>query len=535
MPRLFELGPSPDLGAVTQSKTAAARGGSPSASAAASDKARPPRPLDALTQQPSSGIHALAEQGTATQGGPLPYLDKIQRAFGRHRIGEVVAHTDSTAAQAARGMGARAFTFQNHVAFGGAPDLHTAAHEAAHVVQQQAGVHLAGGVGAENDVYEQHADDVADLVVMGMSAEPLLDHYVSHGAQGGRDSSAVQRKVFIKNTQQPLDPTTGLTNYRRKTKTRRGQSIRQLIQDDESYYFDSKTEMSDFAAGSAPNIGYLEREQQWIRLPEQLTVIGEDHGETTTAHLAAATECTRYKYEGFTAQPEGHVNDNLRAARQQRSDQVAADSGMSTMPTVDNEGESFFPKLLRMLDEVNIGPNRLTLNDFGRRAFRWSILYAQRAQRTPINYFYRRNQGILDQAAGELAPNSGIANLIFNANDSNRRIARQFYQVIANTCRQKIAEERASLGNTATNFSQHWDGTASRRYGAGKEMANEADDARDLSMYHHILQAQQAGFLLYGLGNNHRLRMSALLTHDGIEHKTMAAFLADQRRRYPQV
>jgi hypothetical protein len=35
----------------------------------------------------------------------------------------------------------------NHVAFKGAPNLHTAAHEAAHVVQQRGGVQLKGGVG----------------------------------------------------------------------------------------------------------------------------------------------------------------------------------------------------------------------------------------------------------------------------------------------------------------------------------------------------------------------------------------------------
>jgi hypothetical protein len=43
------------------------------------------------------------------------------------------------------------------------------------VVQQRAGVHLAGGVGQEGDPYEQHADAVAQRVVAGQSAEDLLD------------------------------------------------------------------------------------------------------------------------------------------------------------------------------------------------------------------------------------------------------------------------------------------------------------------------------------------------------------------------
>lgn len=71
-------------------------------------------------------------------------------------------------------MGARAYAMGNHVAFGIQPDLHTAAHEAAHVVQQRAGVSLSGGVGQAGDAYERHADAVDDRVVAGESAEALL-------------------------------------------------------------------------------------------------------------------------------------------------------------------------------------------------------------------------------------------------------------------------------------------------------------------------------------------------------------------------
>ena len=134
-------------------------------------------------------VHALAAAGTAGGGGRLPFADQIQAAFGPHDISGVVAHTDAAAAAAATGMGATAFATGDHVAFAGTPDLHTAAHEAAHVVQQRAGVHLKGGVGEVGDVYEQHADAVADAVVRGESAVQLLSVGV-----GGGTSSAVQRK-----------------------------------------------------------------------------------------------------------------------------------------------------------------------------------------------------------------------------------------------------------------------------------------------------------------------------------------------------
>ena len=50
------------------------------------------------------------------------------------------------------------------IAFASAPSLHTAAHEAAHVVQQRAGVSLSGGIGKEDDQYEKNADAIADRV-----------------------------------------------------------------------------------------------------------------------------------------------------------------------------------------------------------------------------------------------------------------------------------------------------------------------------------------------------------------------------------
>ena len=75
-------------------------------------------------------------------------------------------------------LGAHAYSSNGRVAFADTPDLYTQAHEAAHAVQQTAlrnGLQLKGGVGAEGDKYEQHADMVANAVVQGKSAETILD------------------------------------------------------------------------------------------------------------------------------------------------------------------------------------------------------------------------------------------------------------------------------------------------------------------------------------------------------------------------
>jgi hypothetical protein len=120
-------------------------------------------------------IHQVARLGTSGTGGALPHLDTIQKSFGRHDLTGVVTHTDDSASTGAQAMGASAFTFGNHIAFDGPPSLSRAAHEAAHVVQQRGGVQLAGGIGRAGDPYEKHAEEVADLVVRGQSAEALLD------------------------------------------------------------------------------------------------------------------------------------------------------------------------------------------------------------------------------------------------------------------------------------------------------------------------------------------------------------------------
>lgn len=135
-------------------------------------------------------IHSLASNGVQGSGNKLPFYDQIQASFGRHDISHIQAHTGAHAEGATRAMGAQAYATGNQIAFGGTPDLHTAAHEAAHVIQQQQGVQLKGGVGASGDHYEQNADTVADRVVQGKSAEDLLGSPSSAKAEG----AAVQLK-----------------------------------------------------------------------------------------------------------------------------------------------------------------------------------------------------------------------------------------------------------------------------------------------------------------------------------------------------
>src|SRR4051794_3965245 len=48
----------------------------------------------------SAQVHEAAKRGTSGASGPLPFLDTIQRSFGRHDVSGVAAHTDRAAASA---------------------------------------------------------------------------------------------------------------------------------------------------------------------------------------------------------------------------------------------------------------------------------------------------------------------------------------------------------------------------------------------------------------------------------------------------
>lgn len=134
-------------------------------------------------------VHTHAAQGVSGAGEALPFAGEMQAAFGAHDVSGVDAHVGGHAQAASAAIGADAYAMGESVAFAAAPDLHTAAHEAAHVVQQRQGVSLTGGVGQAGDAYEQHADQVADAVVAGQSAEALLGEV---GAGDG-GAAAMQR------------------------------------------------------------------------------------------------------------------------------------------------------------------------------------------------------------------------------------------------------------------------------------------------------------------------------------------------------
>jgi Domain of unknown function (DUF4157) len=103
----------------------------------------------------------------AREPAPFPHREVIERSFG-HAV-PAHAHIGPRAAEASRAQGAEAFAERGEVAFASrSPELHTAAHEAAHVLQE-----TVGAAGAPKDL-EAHAEQAAALVTAGRSAAHLF-------------------------------------------------------------------------------------------------------------------------------------------------------------------------------------------------------------------------------------------------------------------------------------------------------------------------------------------------------------------------
>lgn len=117
--------------------------------------------------------HGAAEAGVRGATADFPHHRTIEALFGRPITAR--AALGGAAASACNELGANAYTRGDQVAFADAnPDLHLAAHEAAHTLQQRQGVRLTGGFGQAGDHYERVADEAADRVTRGESAADLF-------------------------------------------------------------------------------------------------------------------------------------------------------------------------------------------------------------------------------------------------------------------------------------------------------------------------------------------------------------------------
>lgn len=233
-------------------------------------------------------ISALAKEGIQGTGGRLPQHDTIARLFGRHVIDHVQCHSGTKARAATAAMGASGYAMGSHVAFASpTPSLRLQAHEAAHVVQQRAGVQLAGGIGRPDDAYERHADEVADAVVRGQSAEGILDRAGGGTRVAASPAAAIQRSEVSR-----------AENDKQQTAIR----------------FESSDVEGSIAKESA-----LTKDAKGLTL---MPINGRFRmTANVTVHCADATEIDKYEYGYIQTITDGWHKEHYRPAAQEQANQ----------------------------------------------------------------------------------------------------------------------------------------------------------------------------------------------------------------------
>jgi hypothetical protein len=298
----------------------------------------------------SGGVHDAAAHGISGAATAMPYGDTIQRAFGRHSVGHIKAHVGGAAAEGAEAMGADAFATGDHVAFAGEPDLHTAAHEAAHVVQQRRGVQLHGGVGAVGDVYEQQADEVADLVVQGRSAEAALDGHGGSGAPASADG-VVQRHAFVAGAQ-----------VKKSDKIATG-AVADFVTDDVVRSYKTKDELKKHASQQTDYLGNLP-DGTWMRFhPTGLNVLGEMHTLVRLRTVVNAIGTTNFIDERLS-NDDLDPGSHMAAAYETENAETFKDFGIQDEPDKKQFGaEALLPKVGYAMNAALpyfIGPKKIS-------------------------------------------------------------------------------------------------------------------------------------------------------------------------------
>lgn len=123
---------------------------------------------------------AIAKRGVADASEPLPHQQVLQPLFGHHDLSGIKAQVGGDAADAAHALDAEAYAVGDRVGFASAPDLGTAAHEAAHAIaDRQGGVARKAVDGGDGDPREARADAIAESVSRGENVEAQIDHAVA--------------------------------------------------------------------------------------------------------------------------------------------------------------------------------------------------------------------------------------------------------------------------------------------------------------------------------------------------------------------
>lgn len=339
--------------------------------------------------------------------------------------------------------------------------------------------------------------------------------------------ATIQRKVFIKGT---------LWGYNEKTRTKTQKNIagiEDLFSDSIKRYFASKAEFYSFAKGEINTMGYLNKKSSWVRLPDELLVLGETHTETTLLDIVKATGTDKFKYEAYTAAPEN--SPQTAAAMESQKGDKNVKGGLARDNATNHDAEDFFPKIIRGLQGIAIADSYINCSEAeGKLAYLCLLMSKEAEDTTTVNAFYVANKALLDTVIGQMAGGTILGKTEFNENATNKKVLKDFIAEATAYATQKVAAAQTGAAGKA-DFDAAWGPIPGNDYSQDPNAPMmKGEKARDFSLWQHIQQAKNDGFLLFGIGELHHKRLTPLLEDAGIKHKYMDNFIAEEKTKYPQ-
>ncbi|WP_334908639.1 eCIS core domain-containing protein [Nostoc sp.] len=463
------------------------------------------------------------------QGGGQPLAKNIRKpmelGFGAD-FSRVKVHTDTRADQLNRSIQAKAFTtgqdvFFRHGAYqpGSRGGQELIAHELTHVVQQRM-----------NAIQSQQQSSTINSKMKPLSSS--VEKLESKEDKG----ELIQRKVMIKND---LSETNEGNEYREKTKYNKynflakgvkGREIEKMLTDDPVRYFDSKDELYKFAKDKTEKIGFVEKEKAWIRLENQLIVLGENHRRTTLTDIVNAVHTKKFMYEAYVEFPP-EKNSEIEKIITEREKTFNKKMNLVDDNRNSHKAEDFYPKALRILYGFKSIDALLRAGDSELYLMKSARIVAINCDRNSGLYqIYQNNRLILDSLM-----NNNREQLENKENVTNWKIFTGFRTAFEKHAEEKIKQKKEKAKEEdRNNFDENWEVNKPDFSQDKNDPEMQAENARDFSMYQHIKQAKAKGYLLYGLGNLHRTRLEGVLDKEGIQHQEMDEFIEKQEKKYPQ-
>ncbi|MEH2279650.1 MAG: hypothetical protein V7K40_34020 [Nostoc sp.] len=296
-----------------------------------------------------------------------------------------------------------------------------------------------------------------------------------------------------------------------------------MLNDDIVRYFNSKNEFFKYAEEKTENIGYVKKKQTWIRLPNQLIVLGENHNKTTLTDIVNAVHTQKFMYEGYTELPE-ETTTKIKTLIAERDQYLNKKMNLDKNDKYNHKAEDFYPKVLKGLYNIKFVQDLPQLKPPSDYLIKAAIITAASCDKTSELYkIYKQEREMFDSISNE-----NLNDVLGKTDKEIWKIFKDFRNEFTKYAEVKI--ERTKKANPKDTSEFQSDKNYSKEE---KDPERKADKERDFSMYQHIKKAKAEGYLLYGLGEFHRERLQNLLDKEGIQNQEMDEFLENQRKKYP--